>query len=154
MRAWQFELIVRSALGEYCLPDIRSVYIYYYWSRPPWTSGSWTDTSALLQWMRLTRVAFEFGEGLAPQELDSRIENSWASHVLELRSLHRLELWLNSHHGAEEDPRPVERLRKLLTAPGADERYRLFLEQLEQKKERIPNEQNSSKKTKKRFVWR
>ncbi|KAJ7328932.1 hypothetical protein DFH08DRAFT_1023515 [Mycena albidolilacea] len=38
-----------------------------------------TDTSALLQRMRLTRVAFNFGEGLAPQELDIRIENSWAS---------------------------------------------------------------------------
>ncbi|KAJ7794793.1 hypothetical protein B0H14DRAFT_2922294 [Mycena olivaceomarginata] len=52
--ASQLEVLVRCGLGEYCLPDIRSIYVYEY--EP---SSEWRDVFVLLHRMGLERMAFE-----------------------------------------------------------------------------------------------
>ncbi|KAJ7303766.1 hypothetical protein DFH08DRAFT_903459 [Mycena albidolilacea] len=122
--ASHLEMLVRYGLGEYCLPDIRSVYVYEL--RPSSASG-WKDVFVVLHRMGLERVAFELKAEPEMEELDPRIEYSWARRVLKLRNLRRLELWL--YYGAGEDPELVERLRGLMIGPGADGRYQMFPEQ-------------------------
>ncbi|KAJ7723038.1 hypothetical protein B0H14DRAFT_3006078 [Mycena olivaceomarginata] len=110
--ASHLDMLVRYGLGEYCLPDIRSVYVYEL--RPSLASG-WKDVFVVLHRMGL-------------EQLDPRIDYSWARCVLKLRNLRRLELWLY-YYDAGEYPELVERLRGLMIGPGADEKYQMFLEQ-------------------------
>jgi hypothetical protein len=116
-------VLVRCGLGEYCLPDIRSIYVYEY--EP---SSEWRDVFVLLHRMGLERVAFELKAKPEMEKLDPHIDYSWARRVLKLRNLRRLELWLY-YYDAGEDPELVERLRGLMIGPGAEERYQMFLEQ-------------------------
>ncbi|KAJ7850677.1 hypothetical protein B0H14DRAFT_2763285 [Mycena olivaceomarginata] len=121
--ASQLEVLVRCGLGEYCLPNIRSIYVYEYGP-----SLEWRDVFVLLHRMGLERVAFELKAEPEMEELDPRIDYSWARRVLKLRNLRRLELWLH-YYDAGEYPELVERLRGLMIGPGADEKYQIFLEQ-------------------------
>jgi hypothetical protein len=129
--ASQLEVLVRYGLGEYCLPDIRSVYVYEYGP-----SSEWRDVFVLLQRMGLERVAFELKAKPEMEKLDPRIDYSWARRVLKLRNLRRLELWWY-YYDAGEYPELVERLRGLMIGPGADEKYQMFLEQCRIKAQQI-----------------
>ncbi|KAJ6567042.1 hypothetical protein B0H19DRAFT_1374373 [Mycena capillaripes] len=70
----ELEMIVLTALGTHCLPDIRSVYLYHNYRStqfvPPWAA-----VFPLLQRMHLTHLMFEF-------ELDTRIPRTpFNSHI-------------------------------------------------------------------------
>ncbi|KAF7353920.1 hypothetical protein MVEN_01078100 [Mycena venus] len=134
----QLDLVVRSGLGEYCLPDIRSVYLYHHTAL--FGMRSWkTDVFSLLQKMSLERVAFDFDDEGPPDaaEMDPYLaerDSSFGRCVLGLRNLRRLELWFRYKHvpnvrDSLDKGDLAEKLRKLMMAPGADERYRAFLEQ-------------------------
>ncbi|KAJ7303753.1 hypothetical protein DFH08DRAFT_976785 [Mycena albidolilacea] len=55
--ASHLEMLVRYGLGEYCLPDLHSIYVYEL--RPSSASG-WKDVFIVLHRMGLERVAFKF----------------------------------------------------------------------------------------------
>ncbi|KAJ6582153.1 hypothetical protein B0H19DRAFT_524710 [Mycena capillaripes] len=139
IRASQLEVVVRSGLGEYCLPDIRSVYICHSFPCSSfWVEHPWRTVFGILQQMNLERVAFEFELEPTATELDpyrAEIDGSWGRSVLGLRNLCRLELWLDRSRirSPPEDlvdkTELLAKLRELMIAPGADERYRIFLEQ-------------------------
>ncbi|KAJ6578126.1 hypothetical protein B0H19DRAFT_1062663 [Mycena capillaripes] len=134
--ATNLEAVVRCGLGYYCLPDIRSVYIYHSnMSR----CFSWEDVFAILHQMSLERVAFNFAaepEFTAPDIYRALLDGAWGRGVLGLRTLRRFELWFspNEGMGSPEDltckKELVEKLQWLMMA-GADERYRLLLEEHE-----------------------
>ncbi|KAJ7794763.1 hypothetical protein B0H14DRAFT_2922167 [Mycena olivaceomarginata] len=100
--ALQLKVLVCCRLGEYCLPDIHSVY-----DEP---SSEWRDVFVLLHRMGLEHMVFELKAEPEMEELNLCIDYSWAHHVLKLRNLRQLELWLY-YYDAEEDTELVERLR-------------------------------------------
>ncbi|KAJ6500840.1 hypothetical protein C8R45DRAFT_979313 [Mycena sanguinolenta] len=135
--ASQLEPVVRCGLGEYSLPDIHSVYIYYPSDVHAWPCKEFNKAVfAMLRRMNLRRVAFELEQ--EPEiELDFRDVDSWGRCLLGLANLERFELWFN--HVSARDPEAPEnspdkrylaaKLRKLMIGPGADERKRIFLDQ-------------------------
>ncbi|KAJ6567110.1 hypothetical protein B0H19DRAFT_1139480 [Mycena capillaripes] len=134
--ASQMEEVVRCGLGYYCLPDIHSIYIFHD-ELPPFHARPRKIVCALLQQMNLTRVAFEFAAEPELAELDPYCavrDSTWGVCVLGLRDLRRLELWFNDGPG-DRPEHPVDRkvllkrLKQLMMGPGADERYRVFLEE-------------------------
>lgn len=130
--ASQLEVVVGSALGEYCLPDIRSVYIYHDNVWAVHETRPWKDVFPILQQMSLGRVAFEFATEPELAELDPYVavlDDSWARGVLGLRNLQRFELWIHNPREHLVDKTLLTKLRQLMIGPGADERYRIFLKE-------------------------
>jgi hypothetical protein len=89
-----------------------------------------------LQQMCLEGLAISF-EGPIPQESSpdpygAVLERSWARDILKLRNLSRLEFWFESEHPVYNKDL-AERFRQLMIGPGADERYRAFLENFNEK---------------------
>jgi hypothetical protein len=127
----QLDVVVHSGLGEYCLPDIRSVYIYHPNNVRPPSDLRWGTVFSILQQMNLERAAFEFAVEPCLVELDPCIGDSGGHSALGLRNLHRLELWFNHRPITvlpsldKEDL--VEKFRKLVLFPGA-ERNLIFIE--------------------------
>ncbi|KAF8209308.1 hypothetical protein K438DRAFT_228306 [Mycena galopus ATCC 62051] len=132
----ELEIIVLSGLGGYCLPDIRSVYLFHNYRTmdvPPWDT-----TFQLLRRMRLSDLTFEFGFQLLEwTELSPRrdvLNSAWARGVLGIRGLRTFRLSFTSGDPPEY---PVyrnditERLHRLMIEPGAEERYRDFLQDQE-----------------------
>ncbi|KAJ6509192.1 hypothetical protein C8R47DRAFT_12663 [Mycena vitilis] len=134
-KADQLETIVRSGLGYYCLPSIRSVHIYHPAVRnvyvyrtanaTPFGPEPWTGVFTILQQMNLERVAFEFPaepevEGPTPPTAQAVLDSHWGRGVLTLRDLRRLEVWFQ---GSSTDEKGlVQTLQRLIIAPGADEK--------------------------------
>ncbi|KAJ6606072.1 hypothetical protein DFH09DRAFT_1353301 [Mycena vulgaris] len=128
----ELEAVLSSALGRYCLPDIRSIYLchnYRTLEMPPWTS-----VFPLLQQMtRLDHLTFEFDVGrLERTEISphrSVLESQWGCRVVGIRNLRRFELFFK-HGDPPEHPvyraNIAQRLRDLMIGPGADERYEMF----------------------------
>ncbi|KAJ6509193.1 hypothetical protein C8R47DRAFT_12676 [Mycena vitilis] len=128
-KADQLETIVRSGLGYYCLPAIRSVYIYHTPDAPPFGRNPWTGVFTLLQQMNLERAAFVFPVGpevAGGSPYSAVLDSPWGRGVLALRNLRRLEVWFD---GNSPDAKGlVKTLQRLMIAPGTDEKYRTFLE--------------------------
>ncbi|KAJ7684296.1 hypothetical protein DFH06DRAFT_3260 [Mycena polygramma] len=128
-KADQLETIVRSGLGYYCLPAIRSVYIYHTANAAPFGRNPWTRVFTLLQQMNLERVAFKFAAGpevAGPSPHSAVLDSPWGRGVLAVRNLRRLEVWFQGNPPDEKGL--VKTLQRLMIAPGADEKYRTFLE--------------------------
>ncbi|KAJ7041902.1 hypothetical protein C8F04DRAFT_1077688 [Mycena alexandri] len=130
------ETVVSGALGSYCLPDIRSVYLQcssyphadssYLHGDSSYLHGDSSDAVVtLLQQMNLSRLAFEFQYFTLPEP-----QSPWGRCVLELRNLRRLEMWGNNKD-------VVQKFRQLMIGPGADEKYRRFLEEQETSKSEL-----------------
>ncbi|KAJ6567092.1 hypothetical protein B0H19DRAFT_1374410 [Mycena capillaripes] len=129
----EFEVIVLSALGGYCLADIQSVYLSHNYRTmyvPPWAT-----VFPLLHRMRLRDLTFEFDfrrlewTEITPQR--DVFNTAWGRSVLGVRNLRAFGLFFKNGDPLEY---PVyrtniaERFRQLMVEPGADERYWDFLE--------------------------
>jgi hypothetical protein len=80
--------------------------------------------------MGLEHAAFELGMDKIA-ELDPRVKDSWVA-LLGPKDLHQLEIWVNPRFRREPPPDTkdlVEKLRGFMMGPGAEERYRMVLEQ-------------------------
>ncbi|KAJ7765670.1 glycoside hydrolase superfamily [Mycena metata] len=101
--------VVSGALGSYCLPDIRSVYLQsLYYSHDHGDPSNTVVT--LLQQMNVSRLAFDFQFFPIPEP-----QSPWGRTVLEFRNLRRLEMW-----GDNQDV--VSKFQQLMIGPGADEK--------------------------------
>jgi hypothetical protein len=128
----ELEVIVHSALGGFCLPDIRSVYLCHNCRTmyvPPWAV-----VFPLLRKMGLRNLAFEFDFQLLEwTELTPKkdiFDTAWGRGLLTMRNLRALELFF-THGDPPEHPlyrtNVAERFRKLMIEAGADKRYEDFL---------------------------
>ncbi|KAJ6606078.1 hypothetical protein DFH09DRAFT_1119240 [Mycena vulgaris] len=119
--ALELEDVVLAALGRYCLPDIRSVYLVHSSCGPL----PWSVVFGLLHKMRLDTLVFEFGK---PKNLRFDIRTpvlleSWPRDLLAIRTLRRFEIFFTNGEPPEDD---VQWLRDFMVGPGADERYRVL----------------------------
>ncbi|KAJ7490979.1 hypothetical protein FB451DRAFT_1221588 [Mycena latifolia] len=135
----EFEVVFLAALGRYCLPDIRSVYLcrtYHSFGVPKWSS-----VFELLQRMGLHSLIFEFtarADEWKNLERDLQLDRS--CRVVKIRNLHRLEVFFKDYSLEPAEPRHLasytenvgERLRDLMIGARGDERYRTLLEEREE----------------------
>ncbi|KAJ7663884.1 hypothetical protein DFH06DRAFT_335615 [Mycena polygramma] len=124
-----FRPAIECGLGEYCLSDLRSVYLYHcgYPDRPRWDPAFGT-----LQRMRLHSLALEF-EILEWTEVHpSRfsVDNAWCRSLLAIRRLRNLDIFFRRGNPADN---PLHRetirqtLRDLMIGPAADDKYNALL---------------------------
>ncbi|KAJ7173478.1 hypothetical protein C8R46DRAFT_1082933 [Mycena filopes] len=118
-----FQPALQSGLGQYCLKDIRNVYLYHSYPDRP-LMRRWDSAFATLQQMRLDTLTLEF-EILEWTEVHPHtfsLDNDWR-----LRSLD-----IFFRNGNPPDcPRHREAITRtlcdLMVEPGADERYNALL---------------------------
>ncbi|KAJ6606079.1 hypothetical protein DFH09DRAFT_1119241 [Mycena vulgaris] len=131
----EFKPVVLIALGHYCLPDIRSVYLLHSHYKGIY-APNWTEVADLLSQMRLESLAFEFKVDRvdwAPVELHKPVlDGWWSSRVVKIRNLRRFDI-LFTDGDLPKCPTyrtdAVQRFRDLMIGPRADERYRTLLEE-------------------------
>ncbi|KAK7020325.1 hypothetical protein R3P38DRAFT_1201056 [Favolaschia claudopus] len=120
--ASQLDEVVRCGLGEYCLPDIRSVYIDLdvdVWPGAD-TSVCWLTVFVILRKMGLQQVAFDMD---GRTELGAYLDTDWGRRSLALGNLKRLEFWfrVGSHlldtEGRDARDKYLDELREVITAP-------------------------------------
>ncbi|KAF8209305.1 hypothetical protein K438DRAFT_1810816 [Mycena galopus ATCC 62051] len=141
--AHEFHTAVVAALGRYCLPNLRSVYLRHDSgitalgsSRPIHQYDSqWPAMFALLRQMRLESLVFELDPDVAidaaePYPHCTVLDTAWARGLLSVRGLRRFTL-LFARGGLPMLPgfndSLLEQLRALLTDEKADEQYASFL---------------------------
>ncbi|KAF8205786.1 hypothetical protein K438DRAFT_1757113 [Mycena galopus ATCC 62051] len=137
--ASHLEFIAQCALGAYYLPDIRSVHVMY--------DNAAYDVVPVLQQMRgLERLAIQFAPNQLPEQTGSDphravLENAWARDILGLRSLRRLELWFTPNVNGQQEHLVynqdlVQEFRWLMIGSGADERYKAFIKEYENREQK------------------
>ncbi|KAJ7700739.1 hypothetical protein B0H17DRAFT_1046464 [Mycena rosella] len=140
-RAHEFAGVVRAALGLYCLPDIRSVYLLRSYRRRGYNSfvSPWREALALLRQMGLRSLVFEFGVDLMDWrdlELDMPVLDGWWTRgVVKLRNLRRFEIFFSHAHESEArtySSDVAQKLRELIIGPEADEKYRVLVKEREE----------------------
>jgi len=126
-----FQPAVQYGLGQYCLPDIRSVYLYHSYPERPLTRR-WDPAFLTLQQMRLDALTLEF-EILEWTELHPRtfsVNNAWCRNLLAIRDLRTLDIFFR--HGNPADC-PMHRetikqtLGELMIGAEAEEKYRALM---------------------------
>ncbi|KAJ6567095.1 hypothetical protein B0H19DRAFT_718759 [Mycena capillaripes] len=131
--AHELEIIVLSALGGYCLSNIRSVCLRHHYRTM--NAAPWAMVFQLLHQMQLRELAFEFDfqllewSEITPQR--DVLNTDWGRRVLGMRNLREFGLFFTNGDPPEY---PVyrtniaERLRQLIIGSEADERYKCFLQ--------------------------
>ncbi|KAJ7147618.1 hypothetical protein C8R43DRAFT_1010142 [Mycena crocata] len=127
-----FRPAIQCGLGQYCLPDIRRVYLFHSYPDGPW-ARPWEPAFLTLQKMpRLDTLALEF-EILEWTDVHPRtfsIDNAWCRNLLETRGLRSLDIFFRGGNPVDnpDHRETVERtLRELMVGPEADERYKALL---------------------------
>ncbi|KAJ7777177.1 hypothetical protein B0H16DRAFT_1504583 [Mycena metata] len=122
-----FQPALQAALGQYCLKDIRSLYLYHSYPNRPLVRR-WDSAFAMLQQMHVESLSLEF-EILEWTEVHPHtfsLDNAWCRGLLAIRKLHNLSIFFRNGNPAD-CPRHREAitqtLRDLMIGPGADERY-------------------------------
>ncbi|KAJ7700741.1 hypothetical protein B0H17DRAFT_210715 [Mycena rosella] len=130
------EAVVRTAMGQHCLSDLRSLHLchkYYGPSSEIFDSDAplWTAVFTLLKQMQIYCLVVDFQLFQVDwTSLDSHrvLDSVWSRGVLELRNLRRFEVSFKFKE--VENPErllmwsnTVQALRHLMIGPGADERY-------------------------------
>ncbi|KAJ6606080.1 hypothetical protein DFH09DRAFT_1119244 [Mycena vulgaris] len=138
IRALDLEKIFFGALGPYCLPEIRSLYLYdIYHSDSSFDTPLWGAAFALLQQMCLDSLVFEFKRIKMWEHLQSPasvLDSVWGRRIVQLRNLRQFEVFFTGK--GKPDPlmqttnvaQRLQDLRNLMVGPGSEERYRLWLE--------------------------
>ncbi|KAJ7780174.1 hypothetical protein DFH07DRAFT_794067 [Mycena maculata] len=126
-----FHPAIQYGLGQYCLPNIRSIYLYHSYPERPRTR-SWDPTFRILQQMRLDALTLEF-EILEWTELHPRtfsVDSAWCRSLLAIRGLRILDIFFRSGNPPD---RPmyretvVQTLRELMIGAEADVKYKALM---------------------------
>ncbi|KAJ7310583.1 hypothetical protein DFH08DRAFT_898527 [Mycena albidolilacea] len=137
--AHEFHTVLLAALGEYCVHDIRNVYLRQdSVNKPgPTYASRWGAVFTLLKQMRgLECLSLELHAGVVvidqtePHPLGAVLGSAWGRGVLSIRGLRRFALFFSTGDPPmlpEFSFRLSERLRTLMTGERADERYAEFL---------------------------
>ncbi|KAK7036000.1 hypothetical protein R3P38DRAFT_2698102 [Favolaschia claudopus] len=138
----ELHLYVLTGIGKWSLPYIRSLDLTHSFRCsyiPPWHT-----VFALLERMNLKRLMFRFGmtNGVKWTAFNPRVDtvnDTWAYRVLGFRNLQffelfmfesrAFELYVQDYSGHSDIAREMQRL---LIGPGAEERYREYLEKWEE----------------------
>ncbi|KAJ7036540.1 hypothetical protein C8F04DRAFT_472319 [Mycena alexandri] len=122
-----FQPALQAALGQYCLKDIRSLYLYHSYPNRP-LMRRWDSAFATLQQLHLETLNLEF-EILEWTEVHPHtfsVDNAWCRGLLAIRKLRSLSIFFRNGNPAD-CPRHREAvtqtLHDLMIGPGADERY-------------------------------
>ncbi|KAJ6606074.1 hypothetical protein DFH09DRAFT_1269164 [Mycena vulgaris] len=135
IHAEDLETVFHSALGQYCLPEIRRLHLFYAYENLD--SSLWENAFPLLHQMRLDNLVFQFHRNRSRKNVESHtpvLDSVWSRKVVELRNLRRFEVFFRDE--GELDPRTqmttmaqqLRHLRNLMVGPGEEERYRVWLE--------------------------
>ncbi|KAJ7490966.1 hypothetical protein FB451DRAFT_1166285 [Mycena latifolia] len=128
----ELKVVVLAALGHYCLPNIRSVYLFHSYHR--FRSPRWIEMAELLRQMCFDNLTFEFEldvprVDLIHLELQRPVlAGYWSGQVVTIRNLRRFELFFTAGDPPEHPTDVAQRMRNLMIGPEADERYRKLLE--------------------------
>ncbi|KAJ7237728.1 hypothetical protein B0H12DRAFT_1138444 [Mycena haematopus] len=138
--AHDFHTVAFAALGQYCLQDIRSVYLRHdsastALSKPTSLDSQWTSVFSLLRQMRLESLIIELPAGVVvddaePYPHDAVLDSVWGRAVIHVRGLQCFTLFFTRG-----DPpllpgfnnSLLRRLRALMTDEKADEYFASFL---------------------------
>ncbi|KAJ7819780.1 hypothetical protein B0H14DRAFT_2835708 [Mycena olivaceomarginata] len=133
------EMAILTGLGEFCLPNIRSLYLYHNYRTtyiPPWAT-----VFPRLQQMRLTHLVFEFeiygaswDRWTAHNPRVDVLNDTWARSVFSIRTLSQFGLFIKDL-SLQDVNKPIvhsadvaEEFRKLMIGSRAEESYRDYLE--------------------------
>ncbi|KAJ7490984.1 hypothetical protein FB451DRAFT_1221600 [Mycena latifolia] len=139
----EFKVVLLAALGRYCLPDIRSIYLCHTYRS--FGVPNWSKVFELLRQMGLHSLIFEFtarADEWKNLERDLQLDRSvpdgwWSAGVVKIRNLRRLEVFFKDYSLEPAEPRHLasytenvgERLRDLMIGTRGEERYRTLLEE-------------------------
>ncbi|KAJ7114102.1 hypothetical protein C8R44DRAFT_740944 [Mycena epipterygia] len=126
-----FQPTIQCSLGEYCLPNIRSVYLHHSY-REGRQTRRWDPVFLTLQQMHLTALTVEF-EILEWTELHPNsfsVDNAWCRGLLAIRDLRTLDIFFRYGNPADNPMHRetiIQTLRELMIGPDADEKYGALL---------------------------
>ncbi|KAJ7308569.1 hypothetical protein DFH08DRAFT_490302 [Mycena albidolilacea] len=124
--------ILQCSLGQYCLPEIRKLYIHQDFSFRVPTVGLWDSVFETLQHMCLEVLTLEFTVDSAQVHREGfPVDNAWRLGLLAIRHLRTLNIFFQTL--GPDSPLDAEKIidvqafRDLMIGPEADEKYEAFL---------------------------
>ncbi|KAJ7860418.1 hypothetical protein B0H14DRAFT_2744697, partial [Mycena olivaceomarginata] len=126
--------ILQCSFGQYCLPEIRKLYIHqnHYYSFEVFPVGLWDSMFETLQHMCIEVLTLEFTVDSAQVQRENfRVDNTWRLGLLAIRHLRTLNIFFQTL--VPDSPLDAEKFidvqgfRDLMIGPEADERYEAFL---------------------------
>ncbi|KAJ7461121.1 hypothetical protein FB451DRAFT_1498267 [Mycena latifolia] len=132
------EVVALAALGRYCLPNLRSVYLFHSYRR--FRTPGWANIAAFIQQMRLETLAFEFEFDAVYLKFDEWhlaldrpvLAGSWSGEIVKICNLRHFDVFFTAGERPEYPTYRTEvaqRMRDLMIRPEADERYRVLLKE-------------------------